>query len=74
MQPNHYKALTQLAIVHLDNSQIERASEYVKRAIRVNKNYPLSLITWGNLCFEVGKSDKAILYHLRALKHSKDEI
>jgi len=54
--------------------QIERASEYVKKAIQVNKNYPLSLITWGNLCFEVGKSDKAILYHLRALKHSKNEI
>lgn len=40
----------------------------------MNKNFPLSLITWGNLCFEVGKSDKAILYHLRALKYSKNEI
>ena len=73
-QPSHYKALTQLAIVHLALMQIDRASEYVKKAIHYNKNYPLSLITWGNLCFEVGKSDKAIKYHLAALKNSPQEV
>ena len=72
--PAHYKALTQLGVIYLEQNDIEKAADIIKRSIKVNKNYPLSLVTFGNLCFELGESEKAIRYYQRALRLNENDI
>jgi tetratricopeptide (TPR) repeat protein len=62
--PNHYKALSQLGILYLDREEHEKAAEVLRRALEVNKTFPLALVTMGNLLFETGRAERAIKYHL----------
>jgi tetratricopeptide (TPR) repeat protein len=62
--PMHYKALSQLGILYIDREEHEKAAEVLKKALEVNKTFPLALVTMGNLLFETGRADRAIKYHL----------
>jgi tetratricopeptide (TPR) repeat protein len=46
----------------------------LKRALAINKEYPLALLTMGNLLFETNHPENAIKYHLHALKYNENEI
>ena len=52
----------------------ERGADLIKKSIAVNNSYPLSLITMGNLCFEIERPEKAIPYHQRAIQISPKEL
>jgi tetratricopeptide (TPR) repeat protein len=59
----HYKALSQLGILYLDREDYEQSADVLKRALEVNKTFPLALVTMGNLLFETGRAERAIKYH-----------
>jgi len=63
MDPTHFKAHTQLGILYLDREQFDKAAESLKRALEINKQFPLALVSMGNLLFETGHADNAIKYH-----------
>ena len=72
--PKHYKTLTQLGISYLDREEFDKSAEMLKRALSVNKQFPLALVSMGNLLFETGYPEKAIKYHLQALKFNEKEL
>ena len=63
-EPNHFKTLTQLGILYLDREEFDKSAEILKQALKVNRQYPLALVSMGNLLFETGYPEKAIKYHL----------
>ena len=63
LDPTHYKAFTQLGILYLDREEYEKAADYLKQALLLNRGFPLALVSMGNLLFETGHSDEAIRYH-----------
>lgn len=65
--PKHFKAMTQLGILYLDKEDYENSAVYLKQALLVNKDYPLALVSMGNLLFESGHPTSAIKYHEKAL-------
>lgn len=73
-EPQHFKALTQLGILYLDREEFEKSNEYLKRALMVNKTFPLALVSFGNLLFETGNAENAIKYHQQALKYNEKEL
>ena len=73
-EPNHFKTLTQLGILYLDREEFDNSANMLRKALQVNKQYPLALVSMGNLCFETGYPEKAILYHLQALKFNEKEL
>lgn len=62
--PMHYKALSQLGILYLDREEYEKSADVLKRALEVNKTFPLALVTMGNLLFEMKNAERAIKYHM----------
>ena len=73
-QPDHAKTLTQLGILHLEREEYEKSAECLKKALEANRQYPLALVSMGNLLFETGHAGNAIKYHLRALSHNDKEL
>eukprot|EP00347_Sterkiella_histriomuscorum_P012671 403367671 len=71
---SHFKAATQLGILYLDREEYEKSAEYLKKALTVNKYYPLALVSMGNLLFETGHADEAIKYHKQALVINEKEL
>jgi len=63
-EPDHFKTLTQLGILYLDREEFDKSAEMLKRALQIKKQFPLALVSMGNLLFETGYPDKAIKYHL----------
>ena len=70
MQPNHYKAHTQLGIAYLEQEDYKLAADHLKRALVIKKEYPLALLSMGNLFFETNHPQNAIKYHIQALKYN----
>ena len=73
-EPEHYKALTQMGILYLDREEFQNSAGYLKKALLANKQYPLALVSMGNLLFETGSAEQAIKYHLQALKYNEKEL
>lgn len=59
-----------MGILYLDREEYEKSAEYLKRALMTNKQFPLTLVSMGNLLFETGSADQAIKYHHQALKYN----
>mmetsp|Transcript_3574 Transcript_3574/g.2604 ORF Transcript_3574/g.2604 Transcript_3574/m.2604 type:complete len:130 (+) Transcript_3574:125-514(+) len=72
--PTNFKAFTQLGILYLDREEYEKSAEALKRALHINKQFPLALVSMGNLLFESGRPDNAIKYHKQALKFNPKEL
>ncbi|CDW79621.1 tpr domain containing protein [Stylonychia lemnae] len=72
--PNHYKAYTQLGILFLDREEYEKSADKLKKALAINRFYPLALVSMGNLLFETGHADEAIKYHKQALVINNKEL
>lgn len=73
-EPDHFKALTQMGILYLDREEFQNSAGYLKKALLANKQYPLALVSMGNLLFETGSAEQAIKYHLQALKYNEKEL
>jgi tetratricopeptide (TPR) repeat protein len=58
----------------LDREQFEKSAEYLKKALVANKQFPLALVSMGNLLFETGNAEQAIKYHQQALKYNGKEL
>jgi tetratricopeptide (TPR) repeat protein len=58
----------------LDREEYEKSAESLKRALNINKQYPLALVSMGNLLFESGNAENAIKYHKQALKFNNKEL
>jgi len=52
-----------LGILFLDKEEFEKSAEYLKQALLANKQFPLALVSMGNLLFETGNPEQAIKYH-----------
>jgi tetratricopeptide (TPR) repeat protein len=63
-----------MAIAYLDKNSFKKSLEYVYKCLKINKKYPLGLVTMGNLLFETGKPEVAIKYHKEALKINPNDI
>ena len=74
LDPTHYKAYTQLGILYLDREEYEKAAEYLKQALLLNRGFPLALVSMGNLLFETGHAEEAIRYHKQALAVNEREL
>ena len=46
-----------MGILYLDREEFEKSAEYLKRALMINKQFPLALVSMGNLLFETGSPD-----------------
>lgn len=46
----------------------------MKKALFVKKDFPLALVSFGNLLFETGEPKDAIKYHHRALELNNREL
>jgi len=46
-----------LGILYLDREEFEKSAEYLKKALIVNKTFPLALLSMGNLLFETGNAE-----------------
>jgi len=53
--------------LYLDREEFEKSNDYLKKALTVNKTFPLALVSFGNLLFETGSPEDAIKYHEKAL-------
>ena len=73
-EPKHFKTLTQLGILYLDREEFEKSADCLKRALQSNREFPLALVSMGNLLFETGHAEQAIKYHLQALKFNEKEL
>lgn len=51
-----------------------KSSEFLKKALLINKHYPLALVSMGNLLFESGHAEDAIRYHKQALAINEKEL
>jgi len=65
-EPEHYKTLTQLGILYLERKEFVKSAFYLNKSISFNRRFPLTLVTKGNLLFERGYPDKAILKYSEA--------
>ena len=70
----NFKAHTQLGILYLDREEYEKASNHLKKALSINKKFPLALLSMGNLLFETNHPQDAIRFHERALKYNPKEL
>lgn len=52
--PNHYKAYCQIGLIYLENQDLEKAAEYLKKCLKINSKYVTGMIAMGNLLFESG--------------------
>jgi len=70
----NFKAHTQLGILYLDREEFERSAQHLKKALSINKKFPLALLSMGNLLFETNHPESAIKYHKHALKYNPNEL
>jgi tetratricopeptide (TPR) repeat protein len=49
--------------VYLEKGEIEKAAEYLKQCLLINRQYVLGLVSMGNLLFETGNPENAAKYH-----------
>lgn len=52
-----------MGILYLDKEDYEKSANCLKKALTINKYFPLALVSMGNLLFECGHADDAIKYH-----------
>jgi len=52
-----------MGILYLDREEYEKSADYLKKALAINRFFPLALVSMGNLLFETGHADEAIKYH-----------
>jgi len=46
--------------LYLDREEYEKSGDALSQALKVNPQFPLALLSMGNLCFESGHAQKAI--------------
>ncbi len=63
-----------MGILYLDREEFANSQNYLKKALFANKQYPLALVSMGNLLFESGQAEQAIKYHLKALQYTEKEL
>ena len=73
-EPQHFKAHTQLGILYLDREEFDKSAQHLKTALQINRQFPLALLSMGNLLFETNHPDAAIKYHKHALKYNPKEL
>jgi tetratricopeptide (TPR) repeat protein len=61
-------------MIYIDQCEYDKAKEVLKKALAVNKTFPIALVTMGNLFQRTGQSAKAIKYHQKALAFNENEI
>ena len=47
----------------MDKEDYEKATSYLKKALMIEKDYPLALVSLGNVLFESGNPETALKYH-----------
>jgi len=52
-----------MGILYLDKEEYEKSADCLKKALTINKFFPLALVSMGNLLFETGHAEDAIKYH-----------
>ena len=72
--PENYKAHTQLGILYLDREEFQNSAKHLKKALSINKKFPLALLSLGNLLFETNQPENAIKYHKHAIKYNPKEL
>jgi hypothetical protein len=50
-------------MLYTEKREFEEASRLLKRALAVNKTFPVALVTMGNLYQKTDRAEKAIKYH-----------
>lgn len=70
----NFKAHTQLGILYLDREEFEKSAQHLKKALSINKKFPLALLSMGNLLFETNHPENAIKYHKHALMYNPKEL
>eukprot|EP00347_Sterkiella_histriomuscorum_P011628 403371722 len=73
-EPDHFRSLTQLGMLYLEQQNYEKAAEMLKQAITVNKQYGVALVTMGNLLFETGQSSDSLKYYKHALAQNEKDV
>lgn len=63
-----------MALIHMDTEEYEKAAELLKKALSINKQYGLTLVTMGNLLFETGNSEDSLRYFKHALAINDKEL
>lgn len=72
--PENFRAHTQLGILYLDREEFEKSAMHLKKALKINSQFPLALLSMGNLLFETNHPEQAIRYHKHALKYNPNEL
>lgn len=62
-ETDNYKAHTQMGILYLDREEFDKSAFHLKKALLINKKFPLALLSMGNLLFETNHPENAIKYH-----------
>jgi len=60
--------------LYLDREEFEKSANHLKCALQINKQFPLALLSMGNLLFETNHPENAIKYHKHALKYNPKEL
>ena len=60
--------------MYLEQEEYKLAADFLKRALVIRKDYPLALLSMGNLFFETNHPQNAIKYHIQALKYNDQEV
>jgi hypothetical protein len=46
-----------MGILYLDREEFQKSAEYLKKALISKKDFPLALVSMGNLLFETGSAE-----------------
>jgi tetratricopeptide (TPR) repeat protein len=66
--------LTYLGILCSEKEEFGESGTYFKKALQLKPDYPLALLSMGNLLFETDHPVNAMKYHLAALKINSKEL
>jgi len=70
----NYKALSAMGIIYLENQDLEKAADFLKKALLINPTHIPSMVAMGNLLFESGHSKTAAKYFKQCLIHNPKEL
>jgi len=59
---SHYKAFCQIGIIYLEEENLEKAAENLKKCLKINSKYVTGMVAMGNLLFESGHAQTAAKY------------
>jgi Tfp pilus assembly protein PilF len=65
--PNNVRAYTELGAVFRDEGRYAEANMQFEKALKINKNYPLTYYNLGEIQYRLGDYDKALKYFQKTL-------